>query len=85
MQKDEEVALGIPALVVFVFLAFQSGILLWAGGAGVVTLVGVLVSSGRWQPALATACGVTFIVSLLGIMAMISPGWYLSLLDALRI
>ena len=77
------IVVGIVAILVVLSLVVQSGVLPWAIFAGVIALVVTLLVS-RELKAAAAAGGITSAaVSFFGVLAMMSPGWYQSLLQLL--
>ena len=67
-------------MVAFAFMAFASGVLLWAIAGGVV-VTGVVYGLTRERKT-ARDAGVlaTAVISAFGVASMLSPGWYQSLL-----
>ena len=62
--------------LVWMVFTIASGSLPWAITGGLATSGVALVISRQWKFALEAGVVVTGIISLLGIMAMFSPGWY---------
>lgn len=80
-EKDVLTVVGLViAALVFVALAFESGVLPWAILLGLVTSAAALLGVRQWKPACAAGGGVAVVVSVFGIWAMVSPGWYQGLL-----
>ena len=59
-----------------VVLIVASGVLPWAITGGVVSSGATFAVSRQWKGALAAGIAVAVIISLFGVMAMLSPGWY---------
>ena len=66
--------------LLWLVLAASSGSLLWAifGGLGASGVT--MVTSRQWTNALAAGAVVAIVISVFGIAAMLSPGWYKNVL-----
>ena len=71
---------AVAAGLVLFLLAVQSGVLLWAILAGIVIGSTVFFVSRDWKAASTTGVFVTVVISAFGIVSMLSPGWYKTLL-----
>lgn len=74
---------GIVAALVVLWLVIQSGVLLWAIFLGVIVSAVTLLLRRELRTAVAAGGITTVLVSFLGVLAMMSPGWYRSLLQLL--
>ena len=75
-RTEQEVGLGLVAVVVFVAAAIQSGLLPWAFLSGVVVFTVVLIYSRALQPAIWTGGSAAVLVTLIGVLNVLAPGWH---------
>ena len=66
--------------LILLVLAIESGSLLWATISGVGAFGLTFAVSRQWTRALAVGAVVATIISVFGIAAMLSPGWYRGML-----
>ncbi len=70
----------VARVLAWVILIAASGSLQWVIIGGVAASGLAFIVSRQWKRAATTGVAATIIISALGIMAMISPGWYKNLL-----
>ena len=71
---------GVIGIAIFAAFAVASGVLPWAIFAGVGTFLLLDIVSNEWYDAFVFGVVVAGLISVLCIVAKLSPGWYKSLL-----
>lgn len=74
------IGLGILAVIGFLTLALESGVLPWAIILGLLTSAVMLLWLREWKSACLAGGGVAFVIVSFGILALLSPGWYRDLM-----
>ncbi len=75
-EQDFGMFVGIVAVLVVVAAAIQSGLLPWAFLSGVAVFTAVFIYSREWQPASWAGGSVAALVTLIGILNVLAPGWH---------
>ena len=73
-------ATGMMAVVVLVSLAVWSGVLPWAFFGGVAAALVVYLVTRAWDIAFGVGFAIAALILLLGIVSLVSPGWYQDLI-----
>ena len=69
----------------FLFVAFTSGVMPWAILFGAITSVGWFAISREWKPALGAGSGVAGAIMVIGILNVLTPGWFTTLQQMLTL
>ncbi len=71
---------GVFGIVILVAFVVASGVMPWVILAGAVTSLSLGIVSREWLGAFVLGVVVAGVISVFGIVAMVSPGWYKGLL-----
>ena len=85
-KREQELALIVVGVILLILLlaAIQSGAIPWAILFGTLSFVAALWLFRHWQPALWTGGSVAGVITMIGILNVLVPGWHQNLIEATR-